>query len=145
MIEPIDDLVDQAIANLRQTRKKAKLMTGPVETWSIPRYLDALGYAVRSLGNLNEAVKRDLGDNLPAYEALVQSELFYHRTLSLGHVTIGSVIKALDRHEIPEDVVRSACVYAYLHPKVMEAIKGGYGLVPLVVPVPPKPSQEKPI
>ena len=145
MAEHLDDLLDEALKSLRQARKRSALLTGPLERWSIPRYLDAIGYAVRSLENLNEAVKRELGDNLPAYEALVQSKLFYHRMLGLGHITIGSVIKALDRHEVPEDVVRSACVYAYLHPKVREAIKDGYGLVPLIVPVPPKHSPEKPI
>ncbi len=145
MTEPIDDLIDKAIENLRQTRKRAKLMSGPVEKWSIPRYIDALGFAMRAMDNVNEALRRQGYSNHPEYERLQASELFYHRMLRLGHITIGSVIKALDRHEVPEDVVRSACVYAYLHPKVREAIKEGYGLVPLIVPVPPKSSPQKPI
>ncbi len=131
----------EALENVRKARKRRALLTGPLERWSIPRYLDALGYAVRSLENLNEAVKHELGDNLPAYEALAQSELFYHRMLGLGHVTIGAVIKALNRREVPESIVRNACVYAYLHQKVREAIKDGYGLVPLMPPEQPMPKR----
>ncbi|MBI3037147.1 hypothetical protein HYY73_05375 [Candidatus Woesearchaeota archaeon] len=142
MPESIDDLLDEALAVLRKGRRQAKLMTGPVERWALPNYLEALSYMIRSLEPLNEALKR-LGDaeGLPAHEALQHTELFYNRMLQLGNFNIGHVIGALRKREIPEDIVRAACVNAYLHPKVREAIKEGYGLMPLVPPEPKKPQQ----
>ncbi len=140
MVESIDELLVEAQANLRNLRKQPRLMTGPVERWSIPRFLDALAYMLRSLENLNEAMKRLEDEGLPAYEALQYSERFYNETLALGHMKLGSVIKALRRRELPEEVVRLACVHAYLHREVRQAITDGYGLIPLMVPEPRKPS-----
>ena len=134
MADSIDELLDEALKALRMRRKQARLMTGPVETWSIPRYLDALVYAVRSLENINDALKRQGYGDHPEHGRLQQSEIFYDKMLLLGHLTIGSVIRSLYKQEIPEDIVKAACVAAYLHPKVREAIKEGYGLIPLEPP-----------
>lgn len=71
---------------------------------------------------------------------LKQSEKFYRRMLDdMKYATVGQVIEALRRREIPERVVRTACLNAYLFPQVREAIKEGYGIMPLVPPV-PKPA-----
>ena len=136
MTEPIDDLIDKAIENLRQTRKRAKLMSGPVEKWSIPRYIDALGFAMRAMDNVNEALRRQGYSNHPEYERLQASELFYHFMLRLGYLNlnIGSVISALRKLEIPEETVRTAAAAAYLHRELRQAIMEGYGMIPLEPP-----------
>lgn len=134
MTEPIDDLIDAAIENLGRQRRKARLTNGPIERLRITLYLDALGYAIRSIENINEVLKRQGYGDHPEYGRLQQSEIFYDKMLQHGHVTIGSVIRALRKREIPEDTVKAACVAAYLHPKVREAIKEGYGLIALEPP-----------
>ena len=137
MPDSIDGLLGKAIINLRIAHRRSNIMTGPVETWRIPLYLDALGYAILSLENLNEALKWQ-GTDLPAFRALLRSEAFYQRMLGLGHNTIGSAIRALNKHEVPEGIVESACAYAYLHEPVRDAILAGYGITA------PEPSK-KPI
>ncbi len=72
-----------------------------------------------------------------------QAEKFYRRMLDdMKYATVGQVIEALHRREVPERVVRAACLNAYLYPQVREAIKQGYGLTPLIPPEPPKPLQQ---
>ena len=134
MTEPIDDLVNEAIKNLSMRRRRARITRGPIERLRITLYLDALGYAIRSLENINDALKRQGYGDHPEHGRLQQSEIFYDKMLLLGHLTIGSVIRSLYKQEIPEDIVKAACVAAYLHPKVREAIKEGYGLIPLEPP-----------
>ena len=141
MAESIDSLFDEALENLRKFRKQPNLMTRPVEGWSVPRYLDTLNFMIKSIEPINEALRRMGGESHPAHEALQHSERFYNQLLQQGHMTIGFVIRALRKHEVPEAVVMAACVNAYLFPEVREAIKEGYGLVPLVEPEPKKPPQ----
>lgn len=66
-----------------------------------------------------------------------QAERFYRRILDdMNYSTVGEVIEALRRREVPEKVVRTALLNAYLHAQVREAIKDGYGLAPLIPPEP---------
>ncbi|MBI2143390.1 hypothetical protein HYU20_03545 [Candidatus Woesearchaeota archaeon] len=75
------------------------------------------------------------------------AEKFYRRMIGdLRYTTVGEVIEALRRREVPEKIVRAACLNAYLHSQVREAIRHGYGLVPLKPPEQPMPkSTEKAI
>ncbi|MBI2176633.1 hypothetical protein HYU40_04805 [Candidatus Woesearchaeota archaeon] len=75
------------------------------------------------------------------------AEKFYRRMLDeFNYATVGNVIEGLRRREIPPKVVRAACLNAYLHAQVRQAIMEGYGLMPLIPPEQPMPkSAEKPI
>lgn len=70
---------------------------------------------------------------------LKQAEKFYRRMLDdLNYSTVGEVIEALRRREVPEKVVRTTLLNAYLHAQVRQAIMDGYGLMPLIPPEPQK-------
>ena len=168
----IDELVASTLASINKLKAKGGMLRKPIEERTLPDMLDVMDYVITSVEGIAAIVKLEgviiqgeLNKN-PAYyaglrspewlyetlvasqtgflntECLQAAESFYTQMMARGYYAVGSLIKALRQHQVPEDAVKQAAKNAYFHKPLREAIRTGYGIVPLE---PPKPSPQKPI
>ena len=160
----IDYAVNEAYLNLVDARKAAELLTGPVEDWpllslrtffvSAARFVKNANTLVRANGatSIDEILSKPLKPGwIEAVEYVLQTlsvsevtagtakELersgeFYRRMMSDDYQTVGQVVAALRKREIPRQVVLAATAGTYLHKPVRDAIQAGYGITPLEPP-----------
>lgn len=133
----------------------------PVEQWSIAAVIGILNPAIAFMGEVYVITKLEtqtaadeimsklktgwvdaleyvlqtdwLNEEITAVnrERLIQAKNFYGELLAMNYGTIGQVVMALNKQEVPLIVVADAAPTAYLLEPVRKAIKAGYGITPL--------------
>lgn len=143
MAQEFDKLVDRTVRNLQLSQAAAQSLKGQVEGWSLIALLDSLDASVKALDGITEVVQLEgrevifgADSNLSPsnlsrpedYDGLRHTYRFYDQMLQLGHLTLGSVMKALRVGAVRRELVEAAAAQAYLHEPVRATITAGYGI-----------------